>query len=84
VLLLGLMVPEVKPGDGSVEQNEEEPWGVEEILSSTRAMVPLIVALIILLKLVVRSARHGTVCFARMKRSLCSTRRVQVPGARDV
>jgi len=54
VLLLGLMVPEVKPGDGSVEQNEEEPWGVEEILSSTRAMVPLIVALIILLKLVVR------------------------------
>ena len=54
VLLLGLMVPEVKPGDGSVEQNDEHPWGVEEILSSTRAMLPLICALLILLKGVVR------------------------------
>ncbi len=63
VLLLGLMVPDVNPGNDSVEQGADHPWGVEEIISSTRAMVPLIVALIILLKLVVRSARHGTVCF---------------------
>lgn len=54
MLLLGLMVPEVKAGDGSVEQGDEHPWGVEEIISSTRAMVPLICALIILLKGVVR------------------------------
>ena len=54
MLLLGLMVPEVKAGDGSVEQGDEHAWGVEEILDSTRAMVPLILALIILLKGVVR------------------------------
>ena len=48
------MIPEVKPGDGSVEKDEHEPWGVEEIISSTRAMIPLICSLIILLKLVVR------------------------------
>lgn len=48
------MIPEVNPGDGSVEKDEHEPWGVEEIISSTRAMIPLICSLIILLKLVVR------------------------------
>ena len=48
------MVPEVKAGDGSVEQSDEHPWGVEEIISSTRAMIPLICSLIVLLKLVVR------------------------------
>lgn len=54
MLLLGLMVPDVKAGDGSVELGEEHSWGVEEILSSTRAMVPLIVSLIVLLKFVVK------------------------------
>ena len=60
------MIPDVKPGDGSVEKDDHEPWGVEEIISSTRAMVPLIVSLIILLKLVVRcclSARTNRVFF---------------------
>ncbi len=80
VLLLGLMVPDVKPGDGSVEQNESEPWGVEEIISSTRAMIPLIVALIILLKLVVRSASHGAFFFPNETFTIL----VQVPGPRDV